>query len=66
MDVWRGMVGCGRSCFIAAVVIGGDGFGVGSVLVLKGACTIMSKCWIGNGPSDLLKCANVGMKKGNE
>jgi hypothetical protein len=26
----------------------------------------MSKCWIGNGPSDLLKCANVGMKKGNE
>jgi hypothetical protein len=37
---------------MAAVVIGGDGFGVGSVSVLEGACTVITKCWSGDGPSE--------------
>jgi hypothetical protein len=60
MDVWRqGVVGFWKRHFVAAVVIGGDGFGVGSMSVLEGACIIMSKHWSGNGPSEL--CWNAQM-----
>jgi hypothetical protein len=52
MDVWRGVVGFWKRCFMEAVVIGGDGFGVGSMSVLEGACTVMSKRWSGDGPCE--------------
>jgi hypothetical protein len=47
-------------------VIAGDGFGVGSMSVLEGACTLMSKCWIGDGPSDFVEMHKCGNEKGNE
>jgi hypothetical protein len=35
---------------MAAVVIGGDTFGVGIMLVMNGACAAMIKDWTGDGP----------------
>jgi hypothetical protein len=66
MDVWRGVVGFWKRRFMAAVVIGGDGFGVGSVSVLDGVCTVMSKRWSGDGPSDCVEMRKCGIENGNE
>jgi hypothetical protein len=46
--------------------MGGDSFGVGSVLVLEGACAIMSKRWIGDGPSDCVEMRKCGIDNKNE
>lgn len=54
MGCGKAWVGCWRSRLMAAVVIGGDGFGVGSVSVLEGTCTAMSRRWIDDGPSVLM------------
>jgi hypothetical protein len=47
----NGWIGCWRSRFIAAVVIGGDGFGVGSLSMLEGASAVISNRWIDDGPN---------------
>jgi hypothetical protein len=42
--------GCCRSLFIAAVVMGGDGLGVGIFAVLGGSCAVISRRWMNDGP----------------
>jgi hypothetical protein len=50
MDCGGEDVGCWSKRFMAAVVIGGDTFGVGIVLVMNGACAAIIRDWTRDGP----------------